>query len=287
MNPDDEPALKRSAGAASDAAQRVFLRLSTLQLGLLATTAVIAGWRPLASSGQRAGAVAVCGLMFVAFLISIALKLGHFDDKWFRCRALAENVKRAMWYFVMSPANERTAREADYRQQIEDIQDRFPLAKDLAAHRVEGPLVTEWMNWVHGMPLDGKLQQFKLHRIQDQTTWYQTNASSNAKRESRWQWLVFVIEAAAILLAGMQVWGLWLFNAVGGLAAIGAACVAWSQTKRHSDLANSYAVAAEDLRRIAERWGSPRSDDELRQLVDYVERAVSREHSVWLSRRVA
>lgn len=286
MKTHEMPALQRSAGAAAATAQKVFLELNGAQLALLSVTALLAGWTPQTIDTQRLVAGGVCILMFAAFLANIALKVGHFDDKWFRCRALAENVKSAMWYFVMSPAQERTRSEARYLQQIQDIQARLPLAKELAVHRIEGPILTEWMSHVQALSRADKLKVFLERRLADQKKWYQRQARTNALRETQWQWIVFLLEAAAIVIAAEQTWRPGQYGLVGGLAAIGAAFVAWMQTKRYSDLANSYSVAAEDLRRIADSQAAPATDEELTQLVDEVERAVSREHSVWLARRL-
>src|ERR1035438_9149980 len=125
MNPQIEyPSLKEAADAASSSAQRTFLRLNIAQLAILIISALISGWTPGISSIQRSVALSVAILMFAALGITTMLRLTKFDDRWFRCRALAENVKSAVWYFVMSPANSATESEAAYLAEVERSEER-------------------------------------------------------------------------------------------------------------------------------------------------------------------
>jgi hypothetical protein len=288
MKPEDEPALKRSADAASARSQAMFLRLSVVQLLLLGLAAIVSGYNPLDAQQQRVVAIATFLLMVAALAVSIALKLGRFDDKWFRCRSAAENVKSAMWYFVMASEERAAQSEQEYQQRLQDIQQRIPgLAALLAVDRVQGAEITDWMLRTRSLTTPERLKMFVEGRLQNQIDWYQSKAKENAENEVSWQWTVFVLEFIAIVYAALQAWKLWPFNAVGAIAAISAALVAWSQTKRFSDLANSYAVAAEDLRRIATGAAHVVRDDHVRELVREVETAISREHSMWFARRAS
>jgi hypothetical protein len=286
MKVENEPAFKRTADAASGAAQRSFLQLSEAQLSLLAATAVVSGWTPVSDNWQRAAAILICLLMTAALAVNLWLRQGRYDDTWFRCRALAENIKSAMWYFIMSSSNQQPENEREYLRQIEEVQERLPgLDKELSLHRVEGPMVTHWMRHAQALPTEEKLDLFRAERVQDQIEWYQSKAAFNAWREKQWQAAIFILEFIALVYAGLYAWKLWQFNAVGGIASTSAAFLAWTQTKRHSDLANGYAVAAEDLRRIAAKREHAASDSEIQKFVREVETAVSREHSMWLARR--
>ena len=137
-----------------------------------------------------------------------------------------------------------------------------------------------------GAPRGGiEVRLYRQERVADQIAWYQQHAGHNARMETRWQWIVFVIEFIAILYAALQAWRLCSFNLLSGLAAMGTAFVAWSQTRRHSDLANGYGVAVEDLRRISAANAGALTDAEVERFVRDVEIAISREHSMWLARR--
>jgi hypothetical protein len=67
---------------------------------------------------------------------------------------------------------------------------------------------------------------------------------------------------------------------------MGSGLLVWSQTKRYSDLATTYAVAAEDLNQISAKYTNAEDAEALASFVSDVEEAVSREHGMWLARRV-
>jgi hypothetical protein len=65
-----------------------------------------------------------------------------------------------------------------------------------------------------------------------------------------------------------------------------AGAIAWMQTKRFSDLDVSYSIAANDLRRISAERKNAETEEDVQILVKEIETAVSREHSMWLTRRI-
>jgi hypothetical protein len=285
--PVEYPSLKEAADAASDSAQAAFLKLNLAQLSLLVITALISGWTPSSHEAQRAVAVAIACTMFLALAVVTVLRLTKFDDRWFRCRALAENVKSAVWYFVMSPASSAISGEGAYLAEIEEMRKRLEqVTKDVALRDSGGPLITIWMKQTRELSLDQKLSLYREKRLDDQRTWYLRHSQLNTKREKRWFGAILAVEFTALAYAVLQIWQLLEFNAIGAMAALSAAFIAWTQTKRFSDLALSYGIAAGDLARIAAGKESAATEPELQSLVKEVETAVSREHSIWLARRV-
>lgn len=283
----DYPSLKEAADASSASAQRKFLTLNVAQLALLISGALVSAWTPATLEKQRLTAIATAALMFIALGVATSLRLTKFDDRWFRCRALAENIKSAVWYFVMSPTGSVTAAEATYLTSIAELQDRLAeIAKEVASRDNAGPLITAWMKTAQQLPFAEKMQMFRENRLQDQIQWYSAKAKLNARREKIWFALIFSAEFAAVAFATFQVWRLWEFNAAGPIAAVSAGFIAWMQIKRFSDLALSYGIAAVDLRHIGARWEHATTEEEIQGFVKEVETAISREHSVWLSRRL-
>ena len=288
MNPIvDYPSLKHAADMSSGKAQRNFLYLNAALLAILTLTALISGWTPVCRETQRIIAIVVAVLMFATLAITTMLRVGKFDDRWFRCRAMAENIKSAVWFFVMSPPSLVASSEEDYLKNIGDLQKRLDLvAKEVALHDEGGSLVTTWMKDTQKLPLDQKLMIYRKDRVEDQLVWYFTKSRFNAAREKKWFLAIFFIEFFAIAYAALQAWQLWEFNLVGGMAAMGAGFIAWMQTKRFSDLGVSYSIAANDLRRIDAERKNVTTEEETRLFVNEIETAVSREHSIWLARRI-
>jgi hypothetical protein len=177
--------------------------------------------------------------------------------------------------------------DAEFLREIQQVRERLEQTeKDITYYEEEGPLITCEMKTAQALPFEAKIALFRRQRVDDQKHWYHTKAKANTKREKQWFAAIFSIEFVALGYAALQAWKLWDFNAVGGIAATSTAFIAWLQTKRFSDLGTSYAIAAGDLRRIAEEHSKVSDEVELKKFVAEVEQAVSREHSMWMARRV-
>lgn len=280
------PGLRDAADRASSAAQRTFLRLNRLQLALLTLAAFISGLGYAIPSHQKAIAWIVSVAMSLALFVSTALRIGRFDDRWFECRAFAENFKNIVWLYVMSPHNTAPTNIDRYLSELGQLRKRLPnLQKEFARFKDSGNPITDWMKEAQALPIALKASLYREQRIQDQAKWYSSKAKLNARLEHRWFWAIFGIEFFAITVSVFQATELLKFNPVGGIAAVGTAFIAWSQIKRFSDLATSYAIAADDLEKIAAAYCNVQTQADLDSMVDEVEKAVSREHTMWLARR--
>ena len=276
------PEVVEAADRASRAAQRSFLRLNQAQLLLLAVIAFISGWSGHSRDVQRDFEIGVGLLMLAVLAISSALRVGRFDQHWFQCRAFAENAKTAVWQYVASSPEEDG--KSEYLKTLGHLHQRLPeIEKDFAYN--SGRLITEWMHTSQLLPSDKKSEMYVSQRLDEQIEWYSHRAAVYIRREKQWFWATFILEFVAVACAGIQAWVLWRFNIVGSIAALSAGFIAWSQTKRFSELGSSYTLAAGDLSRLRELHGKPGSDLELQYLIQRVEAAVSREHKMWLARR--
>ena len=281
------PQLRDSADLASAAAQRRFLLLNRVQLTLLSVVAFVSGLSFETHSHQRAAAWSVCAFMFVTLAVSTSLRVGKFDDRWFRCRAFAENFKSIVWRYVMSSHDTEDVSAITYLDELQQLKERLPdLQREFALYSGSGNLITDWMRISQALTITEKVKLYRELRLEDQVTWYASKAKQNSQLETRWFWTIFCVEFVAIVFSAIQAWQLMKFSPVSGIAAVGTALIAWSQIKRFSDLGTSYAIAAGDLRRIAEVHHNVTTQAEVDLMVLEVETAVSREHSMWLARRV-
>jgi hypothetical protein len=292
MTEDDQPALWKTSSAAAEGSQWWFLLWLRVHLLLLAATGLIAGWVPEEANKDHLVSGIIAFLMFVALIIGLVLKLARLDDAWFRARAFAENAKGAAWRFMMTPRPDVSAadeaQERTYLEELQEIRDRFPqIEKHLSKFDTGGDELTPKMRQVRTLGTADRLAFYEKFRLQDQINWYRLNAKSNATAESKWFAAILVVESFAIVAAVARVATVHEYNPTGGIAAVAACLVAWSQTKRFSDLANSYGVASQDLRGLRARAEHVHDEEMLRQFVTEVETAVSREHRLWLERRSA
>lgn len=273
------PAFHAAASRGAAKAQQAFIGTTAAHLIALIVAAVL-GVVP----DTRAGVVSA-SLLVVSLFLSVVQKVSKFDDRWFVCRALAENVKSAAWHYVMDTREEAKAR-SNLLTELGEIRKRFPEHRaHLAGTGIEGENVTQWMRDSASMTWTEKLALYKQHRIDDQVAWYAKKSSANGRQESVWAIGILALEFVAAILALLAALLGWGISPAAPLATLAAAGVAWSQTKRFSDLATSYRVAADDLQLLRESVIGVQDEGALRGFVRDVEHAISREHSIWRARR--
>ena len=280
------PKVCDAADQASGRAQRDFMLLTQIQLALLTATAFLSGAAPTSEHRQHVLDWCICTSMFMSLAVSLALRLGSFAERWFKCRAYAENLKSIVWYFVMSAGSECQSQEEIFLAEFASLQERLPRLKREFAAVTNGNLITPWMLETQSLPIAEKIDIYKTLRLRDQITWYAYNSQKNSVLDTRYFWTVFTAQFFGVAYAAFQAIHLLRFNLLGGVAALSAALLAWSQTKRFSDLSTSYAIAASDLQLIAARHRVIEGIAGAERLLVDVETAVSREHSMWLARRI-
>lgn len=290
MTDTDYPALWRTSNAASASCQRTFLAWLFIHLSLLAATGLVAAWNPISPKADQGVSIAVGAMMLAALLVGLGLRLARSDDSWFRARAFAENAKGAAWRFMMKSKpvaqSDDEAEEKAFLEELEQIRGRFPqVEKHLSKHDGGGEELTPKMREVRRLSLADRLACYRKHRLQDQIEWYRKKAKVNAKAESHWFVGVLIVEGLAIAAAAWRMLDSHEYNPTGGVAALAACLVAWVQTKRFSDLANTYGVASRDLNGLNTRAEHVHTEAELQAFVNEVENAVSREHRLWVEKR--
>ena len=282
MTPKDLPSFYSASDAASNQAQRRYIRGLKVHLALLVGTAAVGGISTTEPAYRNALTIVVVALMLAALVLGILLRQARLDDRWFQCRAFAENSKSAAWRFMVL-AN---VSETEFLRDLQEIRDRFTeVALDLAEQRPKGEEITTLMRDQRRGTLAERLTVYRDERIEEQREWYRARAQENARAENIWFMLVLVAEVVAIAIAALAGPFGWTFNPTGAVAALAAALLAWTQTKRFSDLAVSYTVAAQDLSLLSARATAVTDDDALERLVADTENAISREHRLWFARR--
>lgn len=289
MKPIDYPALYRCSDAASNSCQRWFMRAVKAHLILLAATGMIACWNPSSDLWERAVAIGIALTMFLALLVGLVLKMGRLDDNWFRARAFAENTKNAAWRFMMAPKPaepyDDAQEERTFLEELQQIRNRFPQTeKLLCRHPQAGPEITAKMREVRSMATADRFEFFRKYRLRDQIDWYTKKSKLNAIAEQRWFYAIILADGLAVVFAVVRLLADVEYDPTGGIAALAACLLAWTQTKRFSDLSNTYGVARWDLNELESRADHVCGEDEVRAFVEEVDIVVSREHRLWIER---
>ena len=85
-------------------------------------------------------------------------------------------------------------------------------------------------------------------RLRNQKAWYSEKAGFNSRKENGWFWKIVAIQILALVFAIIWAASNTLpVNVVPFLMTCAASAIAWSQMKRHSELAQTYSLAAQEL----------------------------------------
>jgi SMODS and SLOG-associating 2TM effector domain 1/SMODS and SLOG-associating 2TM effector domain 3 len=119
-----------------------------------------------------------------------------------------------------------------------------------------------------------------------QEAWYKDRSNQNAARARTWRRVSLGLEAVGVAVATSKAIG-WLTDVdlLGIVATLLAAVAAWTNAKQHATLAESYAVAADDLLGVRRGIDAQHSEEAWAEFVANAEAAMSREHTVWRARR--
>lgn len=289
MNESDYPAQFRSSDSAAKWSQRLHMFEVRTHLMLLGIAGVIGCWNPSYEPWGRTVSIAIAAIMFVALVLGLLLRLGGIDDAWFATRAIAENTKSATWRYMMSPLPQAKAdqeqQDAQFLKELRDIRGSLPALEGLLArHHSDGPEITPKIREVRAMQVQDRLAFFCKHRLEDQLRWYRDKAKYNADKEHCFFLLIIAADVLAVAFATIKAIVDTQFNPAGAAVALAACFLAWSQTKRFSDLANSYGVATRDLNILESRANHVRTNEQLIEFANDVDSTISREHRLWVER---
>ena len=291
ISEENYPSLYRFANAASLKTQDTYLLLHKVYLGSLVlgstTSAFTAIGSPTVNTCLYTGLAVV---LVVGLLILWAMRARQDEKIWFDGRAVAESVKTATWRFMMraQPFHEDSSAETLFLADLKEIREARPqLGKHLAAvMNADGSAITDFMKEKRTSSFEDRRSFYANARILDQKTWYAKKARWNVATGTKWFWTIALLQVAIVTLAIVQA-------ASGGLGinptpivtTCAAAMAAWSQMKRHDELAQSYALAAQELEEIETIASKQMSEEEFAQLVEQAENSISREHTMWCARR--
>lgn len=286
MSEDQYPTLYRSADAASLKAQRSYLLLNRVYLGSLmlgAMTSVL--------TTMKAYLYTVLAVVLVVGLLVLWLIHAKQDDRvWFDGRAVAESVKTITWRFIMKvqPFHEDRDAEIIFVDSIRGIRRARPnLGKHLAGEvSTSGSVITSFMREKRSFSLGERRDFYVQARIHDQITWYANKAKSNSDAGTKCFWATVVLQVVTVVLAIVQAVSRGLtINPIPIVTTCASVIAAWSQMKRHDELAQSYTLAAQELEDMRVIAANQTSEDAFTQLVEQVENSISREHTLWCARR--
>lgn len=274
------PRVFTTADGAALGSQRAFMRLTRLQLFLL----IVAGAAGLfAVRTSRFDLAALMG--GVAFVLAATLRFAvlrrRLHKKWYEGRAAAESIKTLAFRYAYGghpfPAG-TTSADALFAEQVKDVLEglsTFPESSEADLRP------TEAMDARRNAQLEERRRGYLSARIQDQVDWYTSRASWNRVQARLWGTAILVLQIAGATGAFLKAFGVMDLDVFGLAAALVGSAAAWLETRQHGSLASAYAVAADELRKVASLVEAQDTEERWARFLAEAEEAISREHTMW------
>jgi hypothetical protein len=147
--------------------------------------------------------------------------------------------------------------------------------------------ITDQMRLVRSADPDTRQRIYAQDRLAEQLEWYSTKAERNQRRATQWRLGMLAFQAGGAAAAVCMASGLVEIDLLGVMGAAAASVAAWLQAKDHATLAQAYDATTRELWHIKEEADRPRDESEWATFVESAERAISREHTMWLARHGA
>lgn len=291
MNKQDYPGLFQGADAAAASAQKTYFILQRVFLGSLFVSGLLSVLTSLFTGGALAWIYTLMAIILAVGLLVLWIGRSRQDDiAWFDCRAIAESVKTATWRFMMiaPPFQDLDAIDQHFVSEIREIRNaRQECQKHLAGvSTASNPAVTDFMHKMRSSKYDIRKQFYTEQRLGEQKSWYSRKAKLNARRGAQWFWGIVGLQCSAVVVAIVQASaGGAGINMVSVLTTCSAIVAAWNQMKRHDELKKTYMIASQELCELEAIACNLASERDFPQLVEQVEEAISREHTMWCARR--
>ncbi len=291
MQTTNYPGLFQGADIASASAQKTYFILQRIHIGSLIVGAISGALTSLLTGNAIKWGYTTTAIVLALGLLVLWITRSRQDDKtWFDCRAIAESAKTAAWRFMMDAAPFENDESIDNRfiSGLREIRESRPDYQKYLTGKAaaSAPAITDFMRQVRALSFKERKQIFIEQRLCDQKSWYSQKAAQNASSSARWYWATVSLQGMAVGIAIIQaVAGGPGLNIVPILTTCAAAVAAWNQMKRHDELIKTYALASQELGELEAIASNLADEGDFPQLVEQVEEAISREHTMWCARR--
>ncbi len=288
----DLPALYQTATIASSNAQKnylisVIINICFLSLGAISSAINLEGTS--ISGIQYIFSFISAISLIISIFLTIYLDQSKFEKKWYDGRAIAESVKTISWRFMMNsrPYSSLKA-ESLFLNHLNAIKnERKSFGELMGGENSIKPQITDIMRKVRTFNFEKKRSLYIKNRINKQKIWYSNNCLKNKSRSEQFFKISIFIQILSVIGAFLFINNpYFIFNPTGVFTTIVAGLLAWTQVKQYKTLAESYGLTTQELGIIEEKAKRIKSPIELSIFVNEAETAISREHTVWLARRV-
>ncbi len=291
----DLPVLFHHADAIAISRQREAVGSTRRQLLLLVVGAAMAAlpssWR-LGDSLQlpsALSALAYIGVLALGYRSTRRRAKSH----WQLNRSAAEFIKSMCWrYSVHGAPFESHSTDADELFTVRLEEGLRELAKvGWKDPRTGGTgvaaddLITPGMRQLRARPYTVRKETYIRDRLIEQRNWYHRSALISRRATRLWSASIGLLTLLALFFALLHTFSLAdSVDPAGLLSAAAAACLAWSEIRRHQPLIAAHSLVEEDLAAMHTAMETTVTDAQWPSAVYETERIVSPQHTDWLVR---
>jgi hypothetical protein len=288
----DLPGVYQTANGESIASQRWYLRLTKGRLSFVILAAACGAWAAVVNTPeglQKSLAAAAVACFFLALSAEILLLTRSPEDVWYHGRAVAESSKTLAWRYAMRAdpfAASEDVDEVDRRmkERLQELLSESPIANELPP--IVGDPITVAMRGLRESTLEDRKRAYLHGRVDEQKSWYAKKAEFNNRRASAWRFALIAFELAGALWALLVLTDVTKLALDGVLASMVAGAGAWLEVKQFDNLSQAYGLTATELTFALSDGESVADEAGWATYVNSAEQAISREHTMWLARRV-
>jgi len=271
--------------------QKKYFRLFKLQILVLSLIAFLSLLPPFSETGTD---IIKHSIELILIIVVLSIMIWQYNINytkgWENARYLAESILSNAWLFVWKcepfDGDDKNASEK-FIDIVGNLETQIDLGGFLAPVTPQKNGISDWMKNFRGDDPDTKRDKYIKYRLDDQIDWYTNKASHNQKRSALWFIVgLSLLGIGAILTIGVIVGYLPNWSFLGFFTTVSVSISSWFQAKRNDELKITYSVTAQELLRFRDRLKLTLDEDELVKLVEYTERAISREHKLWLTRLI-
>lgn len=291
----DLPVLFHRADSVAIARQREAVGATRHQLLLLVLGAALAAlpssWQ-LGDSFQLAGALsalAYAGVLTLSYRSSRRRAKSH----WQLNRSAAEFIRSMCWrYAVHGAPFDSNSTDADELFVIRLEEGLRELAKvgwedprESDGEVAAADLITTPMRRLRAKTFSIRKETYVRDRLIEQRNWYHRRTEISRRATTFWSASIGLLTLLALFFALLRTFSLAeSAGVVGLLSAAAAACLAWSEIRRHQPLIAAHSLVEEDLAAMHTAMETTVTDVEWGSAVYETERIVSPQHTDWLVR---
>jgi hypothetical protein len=292
----DLPVLFHHADAIAIRRQRQAVNATRRQLLLLVLGAALAAlpWRwKVGDSFQLVGALSA--LAYAGVLLVSLRSAGHrAKSHWQLNRSAAEFIKSMSWRYAVhgapfdsgadDPAGLFTTRMEAGLKELRKVGWEDPRESGEAPAGA-GRLITPPMQMLREKSFSARKETYVRDRLIEQRNWYHRRTVISRHATTLRQVTITLITLLALFLAILRSFSLTGSSAVLGLlSGAAAACLAWSEVRRHQPLISAHSLVEDDLAAMHTAMATMVTEAQWANAVYETERIVSPQHTDWLVR---